>query len=139
MLYLQLVNNRMGLLSHSQNYMFMFPYPLIRCYSYYVYILKSSHALAHELNKEAGSRKSLWVPFLVGYRKTFHPNRFDIDNILSISFLQSGRPVYLIFSVQGSGHFQGVAKMVSPITRTKIPEFPNTGMSAVFSVDWLKR
>ena len=41
----------------------LFPYPLLRCNSSYVYILKPFYALAQDLSKEARFRKSLKVQF----------------------------------------------------------------------------
>ncbi|XP_076443964.1 3'-5' RNA helicase YTHDC2-like [Babylonia areolata] len=52
---------------------------------------------------------------------------------------QDGKTVYLIFSVQGSGHFQGYAKMTSEIGRDKSPEFSAPGLSGTFSIEWVKR
>ena len=49
---------------------------------------------------------------------------------------QEGRDVYLIFSVQGSGHFQGVAKMTSPSGSERAREF---GSGYAFGVEWIKR
>ncbi|XP_070542906.1 3'-5' RNA helicase YTHDC2-like [Ptychodera flava] len=50
--------------------------------------------------------------------------------------------VYLIFSVQGSGHFQGYARMSSGISKERSHEL-GTGSSAslggLFSVEWIKR
>ncbi|KAJ7384544.1 3'-5' RNA helicase ythdc2 [Desmophyllum pertusum] len=47
--------------------------------------------------------------------------------------------VILVFSVQGSGHFQGYAQMTSPIGKDKSPEFGSSSLSGVFSVDWIKK
>ena len=49
---------------------------------------------------------------------------------------QEGRDVYLIFSVQGSGHFQGVGKMTSPSGSERGREY---GSGYAFGVDWIKR
>jgi hypothetical protein len=53
--------------------------------------------------------------------------------------LQDGKTVYLIFSVQGSGHFQGYARMVSEIGRDRTPEFCAPGLSGTFGIEWVKR
>ncbi|XP_052279613.1 3'-5' RNA helicase YTHDC2-like isoform X2 [Dreissena polymorpha] len=50
---------------------------------------------------------------------------------------QEGHIVYLIFSLQGSGHFQGYAKMSSIIGTEKSYDY--NGQGGVFSVDWVKR
>lgn len=50
--------------------------------------------------------------------------------------------MYLIFSVQGSGHFQGVAKMAGPANvddKSDIKEFSGPGIGGTFLVDWIKR
>ncbi len=50
--------------------------------------------------------------------------------------------MYLIFSVQGSGHFQGVAKMAAAANideKSDIKEFTGSGMGGAFPVDWVKR
>ena len=44
--------------------------------------------------------------------------------------------IYLIFSVQGSGHFQGVAKMTSVSGSERGKEF---GSGYTFGLEWLKR
>ena len=53
-----------------------------------------------------------------------------------VSF-QNGKNVYMIFSVQGSGHFQGYAKLNSTSSHEKSSEFG--GQGGVFSVEWIKR
>ncbi|XP_052792916.1 3'-5' RNA helicase YTHDC2-like isoform X2 [Mya arenaria] len=50
---------------------------------------------------------------------------------------QDGNIVYLIFSIQSSGHFQGYAKMSSIIGTEKSYDY--NGPGGVFSVDWVKR
>ena len=45
--------------------------------------------------------------------------------------------LYLIFSIQGSGHFQGVAKMVSPISDKRCNDFGSSNLGGVFEVDWI--
>ena len=49
---------------------------------------------------------------------------------------QDGRKVFLIFSVQSSGHFQGVARMTSASGSEKGHMF---GMGYFFSVEWIRR
>ncbi|KAL4228088.1 3'-5' RNA helicase ythdc2 [Mactra antiquata] len=55
---------------------------------------------------------------------------------LNKAFL-SGDTVYLIYSIQGSGHFQGYATMSSCIGTDKSTDY--NGQGGVFSVDWIKR
>lgn len=45
----------------------------------------------------------------------------------------------MIFSVQGSGCFQGYAKMSSVISKDKGHEFPSSGICGACSIEWLKR
>ncbi|XP_005089719.1 3'-5' RNA helicase YTHDC2 [Aplysia californica] len=73
----------------------------------------------------------------ISQTKNFWATSTGHEGKLSKAYM-SGRVVYLIFSVQGSGHFQGFAKMTSSIARTKSPDFPSPGLSAIFSVEWLK-
>lgn len=53
--------------------------------------------------------------------------------------LQDGKLVYLIFSVQGSGHFQGYARLTHEIVHEKMTEFcmPNSGNT--YKIEWIKR
>ena len=52
-------------------------------------------------------------------------------------FLQDGSTVYLIYSIQGSGHFQGYAVMSSCVGAERSSDY--NGQGGVFSVDWVKR
>ncbi|XP_076867546.1 3'-5' RNA helicase YTHDC2 isoform X2 [Brachyhypopomus gauderio] len=47
--------------------------------------------------------------------------------------------VFLIFSVQGSGHFQGYARMSSEISPEQCPDWGSTGLGGVFGVEWIRR
>ncbi|XP_078688329.1 3'-5' RNA helicase YTHDC2-like isoform X2 [Branchiostoma floridae x Branchiostoma belcheri] len=47
--------------------------------------------------------------------------------------------VYLVFSVQGSGHFQGYARMASSISKDKVPEFSSASLGGAFQIEWIKR
>ncbi|NXB38531.1 YTDC2 helicase, partial [Eulacestoma nigropectus] len=47
--------------------------------------------------------------------------------------------VYLIFSVQGSGHFQGFARMGSAIGCEKSQDWGSAGFGGVFKVDWIRK
>lgn len=51
---------------------------------------------------------------------------------------QDGRKVFLVFSVQSSGHFQGVARMTSASGSEKGHAF-GTVAGYTFSVEWIKR
>ncbi|XP_045156414.2 3'-5' RNA helicase YTHDC2-like [Mercenaria mercenaria] len=50
---------------------------------------------------------------------------------------QEGSTVYLIYSIQGSGHFQGYAIMSSCVGAERSSDY--NGQGGVFSVDWIKR
>ncbi|XP_025000689.1 3'-5' RNA helicase YTHDC2 isoform X2 [Gallus gallus] len=47
--------------------------------------------------------------------------------------------VYLIFSVQGSGHFQGFARMSSEIGCEQSQCWGSTGLGGVFKVEWIRK
>ncbi|NXL85386.1 YTDC2 helicase, partial [Alectura lathami] len=47
--------------------------------------------------------------------------------------------VYLIFSVQGSGHFQGFARMSSEIGSEQSQCWGSPGLGGVFKVDWIRK
>ncbi|XP_010077327.1 PREDICTED: probable ATP-dependent RNA helicase YTHDC2 [Pterocles gutturalis] len=47
--------------------------------------------------------------------------------------------VYLIFSVQGSGHFQGFARMASEIGCEKSQDWGSDGFGGVFKVEWIQK
>ncbi|XP_032531141.1 3'-5' RNA helicase YTHDC2 isoform X1 [Chiroxiphia lanceolata] len=47
--------------------------------------------------------------------------------------------VYLIFSVQGSGHFQGFARMDSAIGYEKSQDWGSAGFGGVFKVEWIRK
>lgn len=53
--------------------------------------------------------------------------------------MQEGKTVYLIFSVQGSGHFQGFARLTSESNKERPQEFSGMGLGGAFSVEWGKR
>ena len=44
-----------------------------------------------------------------------------------------------MFSVHGSGHFQGYAKMMSCIGQEKAKDFTGPGLTGTFAVEWVKR
>ncbi|NWV61586.1 YTDC2 helicase, partial [Malurus elegans] len=57
---------------------------------------------------------------------------------LNEAFLESSM-VYLIFSVQGSGHFQGFARMGSSIGSEKSQDWGSSGFGGVFKVEWIRK
>ncbi|KAK7491702.1 hypothetical protein BaRGS_00016958 [Batillaria attramentaria] len=80
----------------------------------------------NQRNLEISQGKGIWATSAANERKM---NRA----------FQDGKTVYLIFSVQGSGHFQGYAKMTSDIGREKSADFSAPGLSGTFSIEWVKR
>ncbi|GFR98538.1 ATP-dependent RNA helicase DHX36 [Elysia marginata] len=52
---------------------------------------------------------------------------------------QTANGVYLIFMVPGNANFQGYAKMTSSVGKTKSPDFPGSGLTGTFNVEWIKR
>ncbi|KFP71342.1 putative ATP-dependent RNA helicase YTHDC2, partial [Acanthisitta chloris] len=57
---------------------------------------------------------------------------------LNSAFWESSR-VYLIFSVQGSGHFQGFARMCSDIGCEKSQDWGSASFGGVFQVEWIRK
>eukprot|EP00066_Takifugu_rubripes_P013439 XP_011602705.1 PREDICTED: probable ATP-dependent RNA helicase YTHDC2 [Takifugu rubripes] len=47
--------------------------------------------------------------------------------------------IILIFSVQGSGHFQGYARMTSVISQESCQDWDFLGLGGVFSVEWIQK
>ncbi|NXU47519.1 YTDC2 helicase, partial [Turnix velox] len=47
--------------------------------------------------------------------------------------------VYLVFSVQGSGQFQGFARMASEIGCEKSQDWGSAGFGGVFKVEWIRK
>ncbi|XP_077146608.1 3'-5' RNA helicase YTHDC2 [Ranitomeya variabilis] len=47
--------------------------------------------------------------------------------------------VYLVFSVQGSGHFQGFARMCSEIGQEKSKDWGSITLGGVFKVEWIRK
>merc|ERR1719300_2267293 len=80
----------------------------------------------NQKNLEISQSKGIWATSAANEKK------------INSSF-QDGKTVYLIFSVQGSGHFQGYARMTSEIGREKAPEFSSPGLSGIFGIEWVKR
>ncbi|XP_073480730.1 3'-5' RNA helicase YTHDC2 isoform X1 [Aquarana catesbeiana] len=86
------------------------------------FIMKSSNLR----NLEISQQKGIWSTTPSNERK------------LNRAFWESSA-VYLVFSVQGSGHFQGFARMLSEIGREKSQEWGSTSLGGVFKVEWIRR
>ncbi|XP_053330262.1 3'-5' RNA helicase YTHDC2 [Spea bombifrons] len=86
------------------------------------FIMKSSNLR----NLEISQQKGIWSTTPSNERK------------LNRAFWESNI-VYLVFSVQGSGHFQGFARMYSEIGREKSQEWGSTSLGGVFRVEWIRK
>jgi len=80
----------------------------------------------NQRNLDISMAKGIWATTLANEKK------------LNRAFKET-KHVILVFSVQGSGHFQGYAQMTSPIGKDKSPEFGSSSLSGVFSVEWIKK
>lgn len=56
-----------------------------------------------------------------------------------LSASKEGKEVVLIFSVQGSGHFQGYARFSPSSTELRLPEFVAPNLGPCYQVEWIKR
>ncbi|KFM65505.1 putative ATP-dependent RNA helicase YTHDC2, partial [Stegodyphus mimosarum] len=56
-----------------------------------------------------------------------------------ISAIKEGRDVILIFSIQGSGHFQGFARFTPHISDHRPPEFRSANLGSCYQIEWLKK
>lgn len=52
---------------------------------------------------------------------------------------QDGKTVYLVFSINASGHFQGYAKMISLAEKDKTSGSQSPNFNYVCSIEWVKR
>lgn len=52
---------------------------------------------------------------------------------------KENKTVYLIFSIQGSNYFQGIARVAGPVTSEKVKEFHAPGLGGTFPVQWIRR
>ncbi|XP_044189523.1 3'-5' RNA helicase YTHDC2 isoform X1 [Thunnus albacares] len=86
------------------------------------FIMKSSNVR----NIEISQQKGIW--------STTPSN----ETKLTKAFLENNL-IILIFSVQGSGHFQGYARMVSAISQESCQDWGFMGLGGVFSVEWIRK
>ncbi|XP_061225114.1 3'-5' RNA helicase YTHDC2 isoform X2 [Neopsephotus bourkii] len=86
------------------------------------FIMKSSNMQ----NIDISQQKGIWSTTPSNERK------------LNRAFWESSM-VYLIFSVQGSGHFQGFARMASEIGCEKSQDWGSAGFGGVFKVEWIRK
>nr|UZE37972.1 YTH domain containing 2 [Miichthys miiuy] len=86
------------------------------------FIMKSSNIR----NIEISQQKNIW--------STTPSN----ETKLTKAFLDNNL-IILIFSVQGSGHFQGYARMASVISQESCEDWDFMGLGGVFSVEWIHK
>nr|KAF6367351.1 YTH domain containing 2 [Pipistrellus kuhlii] len=86
------------------------------------FIMKSSNLR----NLEISQQKGIWSTTPSNERK------------LNRAFWESSM-VYLVFSVQGSGHFQGFSRMSSEIGKEKSQDWGSAGLGGVFKVEWIRK
>ncbi|XDV21536.1 hypothetical protein PO909_026624 [Leuciscus waleckii] len=96
------------------------PRPPRSCVRYF--IMKSSNMRNIELSQQRG----IW--------STTPSN----EHKLSRAFQESSA-VFLVFSVQGSGHFQGYARMTSSIGGERCLDWGSAGLGGVFGVEWVRK
>ncbi|XP_054875386.1 3'-5' RNA helicase YTHDC2 isoform X2 [Amphiprion ocellaris] len=86
------------------------------------FIMKSSNSR----NLEISQQKGIW--------STTPSN----ETKLTKAFLENSL-IILIFSVQGSGHFQGYAHMTSAISQESCQDWGFMGLGGMFSVEWIHK
>uniref|UniRef100_A0A8C4IFS5 RNA helicase n=1 Tax=Dicentrarchus labrax TaxID=13489 RepID=A0A8C4IFS5_DICLA len=101
--------------SHSSCFLSQLVFSSVR-----YFIMKSSNIR----NIEISQQKGIW--------STTPSNETKITK----AFLENNL-IVLIFSVQGSGHFQGYAHMTSVISRESCQDWGFMGLGGVFSVKWI--
>ncbi|XP_072227665.1 3'-5' RNA helicase YTHDC2 isoform X2 [Leuresthes tenuis] len=86
------------------------------------FVMKSSNIR----NLEISQQKGIWSTTPINESK------------LTKAFLGNSL-IILIFSVQGSGHFQGYARMTSVISQDSCHDWGFMGLGGVFSVEWIHK
>ena len=76
--------------------------------------------------------KNLEIAMSRGIWATTKSNERKLDRAYG-----DGGNVYLIFSIQGSGNFQGYAKMVSEVTEKICSDFGSVNLGGTFSIQWI--
>uniref|UniRef100_A0A8C3GAK2 RNA helicase n=1 Tax=Cyclopterus lumpus TaxID=8103 RepID=A0A8C3GAK2_CYCLU len=98
------------------------PSPQLVFSSVRYFIMKSSNVR----NIDISQQKGIW--------STTPSN----ETKLAKAFLEKSA-IILIFSVQGSGHFQGYARMTSVISQESCQDWGFMGLGGVFSVEWIHK
>ncbi|XP_013858223.1 probable ATP-dependent RNA helicase YTHDC2 [Austrofundulus limnaeus] len=86
------------------------------------FVMKSSNIRNIEISQEKG----IWSTTPLNESK------------LSKAYLESSL-IVLVFSVQGSGHFQGYARMTSAVSQESCQDWGFMGLGGVFSVEWIHK
>ena len=81
---------------------------------------------------KCNNEKNMSISFNRGIWATTKSN----EKRLARAFKESDQ-VFLIFSVQGSGRFQGVAKMISAISEEYCEDFGSHNLGGVFNIEWI--
>lgn len=76
--------------------------------------------------------KNLEIAMSRGIWATTRSNEKKLDRAY-----REGATVYLIFSIQGSGSFQGYAKMISEVSNEMCPDFGSSNLGGIFSIQWI--
>ena len=76
--------------------------------------------------------KNLEIAMSRGIWATTRSNEKKLDRAF-----HDGAAIYLIFSIQGSGSFQGYAKMVSEVSNEMCPDFGSSNLGGIFSIQWI--
>ncbi|KAL7376832.1 hypothetical protein ABVT39_016645 [Epinephelus coioides] len=98
------------------------PFPQWAVLSVRYFIMKSSNVR----NIDISQQKGIW--------STTPSN----ENKLTKAFMENNL-IILIFSVQGSGHFQGYAHMTSAVSQESCQDWGFMGLGGVFSVEWIHK
>ncbi|GFU19130.1 3'-5' RNA helicase YTHDC2 [Nephila pilipes] len=56
-----------------------------------------------------------------------------------VSAVKEGKEVILIFSIQGSGHFQGFARFTPHLSDQRPPEFSAANLGTCYQIEWIKK
>ncbi|KAL2100516.1 hypothetical protein ACEWY4_004910 [Coilia grayii] len=86
------------------------------------FIMKSSNLRNIELSQQRG----IW--------STTPSNELKLNRAF-----HDATTVFLVFSVQGSGHFQGYARMLSEIGPERCQDWGSAGLGGVFGVEWIRK
>ena len=86
----------------------------------------------HYFIVKCNNYKNLDIAMSRGIWATTRSNEKKLDRAY-----REGSTVFLIFSIQGSGCFQGYAKMVSEVSNEAYPEFGSSNLGGIFAIQWI--